>query len=41
MELMLDVEDHFDISVPVSVLPEVKTVKDLAMQIEILTRGEE
>jgi acyl carrier protein len=41
MELVLDVEDHFDISVPVNILPEVKTVKDLAMQIEILTRGEE
>ena len=41
MELVLDIEDHFDISVPVNVLPEVKTVKDLAMQIEKLTRGEE
>jgi len=41
MELMLDLEDHFDISVPVNILPEVKTVKDLAVQIEKLTRGEE
>lgn len=41
MELVLDVEDHFDISIPVNVLPDVKTVKDLAMQIEKLTRGEE
>ncbi|HHJ36466.1 MAG TPA: acyl carrier protein [Gammaproteobacteria bacterium] len=40
MELVLDVEDHFDISIPVSVLPDVKTVKDLAIQIEKLTRGE-
>lgn len=41
MELILDVEDHFDISIPVSVLKDVKTVKDLVMQIEKLTRGEE
>ena len=41
MELVLDVEDCFDISVPVNILPEVKTVKDLAVQIEKLTRGEE
>jgi acyl carrier protein len=41
MELVLEVEDHFDISIPVNVLPDVKTVKDFAMQIEILTRGEE
>ena len=36
---VMDVEDHFDISIPVNVLPVVKTVKDPAMQIEKLTRG--
>lgn len=41
MELILDVEDHFDISIPVSILRDVKTVKDLVMQIEKLTRGDE
>ncbi|PIP80764.1 MAG: acyl carrier protein [Gammaproteobacteria bacterium CG22_combo_CG10-13_8_21_14_all_40_8] len=40
MELILDVEDHFDISIPVSVLKDVKTVKDLVIQIEKLSRGE-
>jgi acyl carrier protein len=38
MNLLLRVEDRFDISIPVSILPDVKTVKDLAMQIETLTR---
>lgn len=39
MELILDVEDHFDISIPVSVLKDVKTVKDLVKQIEKLSHG--
>ena len=38
MNLLLQVEDRFDISIPVSVLPDVKTVKDLALQIENLVR---
>jgi acyl carrier protein len=38
MNLLLHVEDRFDISIPVSILPDVKTVKDLALQIESLTR---
>jgi acyl carrier protein len=38
MNLLLHIEDRFDISIPVSILPDVKTVKDLAMQIENLTR---
>ncbi len=41
MELILDVEDHFDISIPVNILREVKTVKDLVKQIEKLSCGEE
>lgn len=40
MELLLFIEDRFDISIPVSILPDVKTVKDLAMQIEKITRSE-
>lgn len=39
MNLLLEVEDRFDISIPVSILPDVKTVKDLALQIENLARG--
>ena len=36
MNLLLHVEDKFDISIPVSILAGVKTVKDLALQIEKL-----
>ena len=36
MDLLLRVEDRFDISIPVSILPDVRTVKDLALQIETL-----
>jgi acyl carrier protein len=36
MNLLLHIEDHFDISIPVSILAGVKTVKDLALQIEKL-----
>jgi acyl carrier protein len=38
MNLLLHIEDRFDISIPVNILPDVKTVKDLALQIEILMR---
>jgi len=38
MNLLLRVEDRFDISIPVNILPDVRTVKDLALQIEILAR---
>ena len=38
MNLLLHVEDRFDISIPVSILPDVKTVKDLALRIESLAR---
>lgn len=40
MELLLFVEDSFDISIPVSILPDVKTVGDLAVQVEKIIRGE-
>lgn len=39
MNFMLQVEDRFDISIPVSILPDVRTVKDLADQIERLVRA--
>ncbi|MFA7279202.1 MAG: acyl carrier protein [Sterolibacterium sp.] len=38
MNLLLHVEDRFDISIPVNILPDVKTVKDLALRIENLMR---
>ncbi len=40
MNLLLFIEDRFDISIPVSILPDVKTVRDLAMQVETLMRDE-
>lgn len=36
MELLLQVEDRFDVSVPLNILPEVRTVRDLAIQIQTL-----
>lgn len=36
MNLLLHIEDRFDISIPVSILAGVKTVKDLALEIEKL-----
>jgi acyl carrier protein len=38
MNLLLEIEDRFDISIPVSILPDVKTVRDLARQVETLVR---
>jgi acyl carrier protein len=37
MELLLNIEDRFDISIPLNILPEVRTVKDLAEQIRKVT----
>ncbi len=33
MELMMELEDHFDISIPLNALPDVHTVKDLTAEI--------
>ena len=40
MNLLLQIEDRFDISIPVSILAGVKTVKDLALQIEKLGQSD-
>jgi acyl carrier protein len=37
MDLLPRVEDRFDISIPLNVLPDVTTIKDLARQVERLT----
>ena len=34
MDLLMAVEDEFDVSVPINMLAEVKTVGDLAVQIQ-------
>ena len=36
MELIEQTEDHFDISIPLNILPDVNTVADLAQKIEQL-----
>ncbi len=38
MNLVLALEEHFDISIPLNILPNVRTVKDLALRIQELTK---
>jgi acyl carrier protein len=38
MELIEQLEDHFDISIPLNILPDIRTVRNLAEQLEKLTR---
>lgn len=40
MELLLTIEDRFDISVPVNIVPDVVTVGDLARQIHQLVQNQ-
>jgi acyl carrier protein len=37
MELIEQLEDHFDISIPLNILPDIRTVRDLASRLEKLT----
>jgi acyl carrier protein len=37
MNLMEDIEDRFDISIPLNILPDIRTIKDLAVQLQRLT----
>lgn len=39
MELIERIEDHFDMSIPLNILPDIRTVHDLAQQLEKLTRA--
>ena len=36
MEVLLEVEDEFDISIPLNILPNIYTVEDLTVEIEKL-----
>ena len=38
MDMVLEIEEEFDISVPLNILPDVQTVRDLARQLEPLIR---
>jgi acyl carrier protein len=40
MEILETLEDNFDISIPINILPGIRTVKDLADEIEKLTGSE-
>jgi acyl carrier protein len=34
MRLLLEIEDHFDVSIPINVLPDIRTIRDFAQQLE-------
>ncbi len=36
MKLLEKVEDHYDISIPLNILPDIQTVKDFVVQLENL-----
>ena len=36
MKLVEQVEDHYDISIPLNILPDVRTIKDFVSQLEKL-----
>ncbi len=38
MEFIAEVEDRFDISVPLNILPDIATINDLAISIEKIVR---
>jgi acyl carrier protein len=40
MKIIESVEDSFDISIPLNVLPDVRTVKDFALQIQKINGDE-
>ena len=37
MKILETVEDHFDISIPLNIMPDVRSVKDFVLQIQKLT----
>jgi acyl carrier protein len=34
MKLLEKVEDHYDISIPLNILPDIQTIKDFVLQLE-------
>ena len=40
MEILEDIEDTFDISIPINILPGIRTVNDLVDEIQKLTEDE-
>ena len=39
MQVLLKIEDRFDISIPLNNLPTIRTVKDLGLEIEQLLKN--
>lgn len=39
MELLVEIEDHYDIGLPLNTMADVNTVQDLADKIATLTKG--
>ena len=37
LDLLLEVEDRFDVSIPLNMLPDIRTVKDLSDQLHKMT----
>jgi acyl carrier protein len=40
MKILESVEDHYDISIPLNIMPDVRTVKDFVLQIQKLNGDE-
>jgi acyl carrier protein len=40
MDIVADVEDHFDISIPLNILPDVRTIGDFVLQLKNLLKEE-
>ena len=40
MKILENIEDDFDISIPLNILPDVRTVKDLVVQIQKIAEDE-
>jgi acyl carrier protein len=36
MDLLMEIEDRFDVTVPLNLLPDIRTVRDFAQQLERL-----
>jgi len=37
LDLLLEIEDRFDVSIPLNILPDIRTVKDLSEQLQKIT----
>ena len=39
MDLMMELEEKFDVSIPLNLVPEIRTVADLAVSIDQIRKG--